>query len=428
MVNPSVGANLVAYGQFESSWGERASGNYLTFRGYSFTGFAGQQPLATEPLLGAGREPSAPYQQPFDVSPSVVAPVDHRLLPYHLKSLLGASQAAVQVGARGYIEFLVQPTAAQHIAINGQNWTFRASGASGEETNIGASLQATIDALVNDLNASVDAQISPMTYSRLGNRLVIQHDTADSSGNSVAISAGTTTARVSKATLYGGGQYRHEFRSGATGDLPSLTFQIDSPALAGGDRYLITEGIVWGQLEVDMTRSEQPRATFTGRGETAAFEASSVAGTPTAPAISLFSAFQSYLLINDIAAEQVWQARLSFDNGLLVNELLTDSGLIGGLVPGQISASLEISARFADHLLAQQQAAGNTVSVRFGYLDRASGAEVVFVFDKLHLPRPAVDFSTSGFTDVVYEALADRSDSSARSMTVYVYKDVASYA
>lgn len=428
MPTPAIGANLVAYGQFESTWGVRSTDNYLTFRGYSFTGFAGQQPLATEPLLGAGREPSAPYLQPFDVSPSIVAPIDQRLLPYHLRSLLGPSQAAVQVGARGYIEFLAQPTAAQYITINGQNWTFRASGATGEETNIGASLQATIDALVTGLNASVDAEISPMTYSRLGNRLVIQHDTADTSGNSVAISAGTTTARVSKATLYGGGQYRHEFRSGLATDLPSMTFQIDSPALAGGNRYLITEGVIWGQLEIDMTRADQPRATFTGRGETAAFEASSVAGTPTAPTVALYSPFQSYLLVNDIAAEQVWQAKLNFDNGLLVNELLTDSGLIGGLIPGQISASLEISARFADHLLAQQQAAGNTVSMRFGYLDKVTGSEVVFDFDKVHLPRPAVDFSTAGFTDVVYGSVVDRSETTARSMTVYVYNDVASYA
>lgn len=428
MTTPAVGANLTALGQFETTWGTRATGNYLTFRAYSFSGFAGSQPLATEPLLGAGREPSTPYLQPFDVAPSAVVPVDFRLFPYHLKSLLGASQSAVQVGSRGYIEFTAQPTAAQYITINGQNWTFRASGATGPETNIAGSLQATIDALVTNLNASVDSDITPMTYSRLGNRLIIQHDTASSAGDTVAISAGTTTARASKATLYGGGQYRHEFRSGTTSLLPSMTFEIDSPALAGGNRYLITEGVTWGSCEINMTRSEPPRATFNGRAETAALEASSIGGTATVPTVELFSSFESQLLINDIAADQVWAARLNYDNGLLVNELLTDNGLIGGILPGQIALNVEVSARFADHLLHQQQAAGNTVTMRFGYLDKTSGTEVVFVLEKLHLPKPAIDFATSGFTDVVYGTFGDKGTSPARSMTVYVYNDVGSYA
>lgn len=77
----------------------------------------------------------------------------------------------------GAFKFTGQPTNGQNIVINGQTWTFVTSGATGPQTNIGGSLSATLTQLATDLNASVDADITPCTYTaRYGNLLEVTMD------------------------------------------------------------------------------------------------------------------------------------------------------------------------------------------------------------------------------------------------------------
>jgi hypothetical protein len=100
----------------------------------------------------------------------------------------------------GWYKFSGQPTNGQNIVLNGQTWTFVTSGAAGPQTNIGASLSATLTALATDLNASVDADLTPCTYTaRYGDRLeVVMDSPTQGVDEPFVLTAGTT----SNATVY----------------------------------------------------------------------------------------------------------------------------------------------------------------------------------------------------------------------------------
>ncbi|MEZ5782059.1 MAG: hypothetical protein R3D70_10585 [Rhizobiaceae bacterium] len=59
--------------------------------------------------------------------------------------------------ATGDITFTTNPAADTAVSIAGTAVTFKASGAAGNEVNIGADLAATLTALASMLNASADA-------------------------------------------------------------------------------------------------------------------------------------------------------------------------------------------------------------------------------------------------------------------------------
>jgi len=97
---------------------------------------------------------------------------------------------------QGRIRFTANPAAASTVTINGVVWTFVASGATGNQTNIQATLALTMTQLAADLNASVNASITPATYyEHDGNLLSVIHDTAGASGEAftLAASAGIVT-------------------------------------------------------------------------------------------------------------------------------------------------------------------------------------------------------------------------------------------
>ena len=107
--------------------------------------------------------------------------------------------------ARGYIDFTQQPADGQNIVINAKTWTFKSSGATGLQSNIGATLADTITNLAAALNASADGGISTQTYLADGNRLWVAVDAVGVAGNAFTLTAGTTTgATASGATLAGG--------------------------------------------------------------------------------------------------------------------------------------------------------------------------------------------------------------------------------
>jgi hypothetical protein len=125
--------------------------------------------------------------------------------------------ATVQTKAAGSITFAGQPLANSTIALNGVAWTFVSGTPAGNQTQIGANVDATLTALATALNASADAQVSKCTYTAntTDDRLEIQFDTPGSTGNVFTLAASANSnGMVSAATLTGGG-YGHEWLSGA---------------------------------------------------------------------------------------------------------------------------------------------------------------------------------------------------------------------
>lgn len=126
----------------------------------------------------------------------------------------------------GDISFSGQPTASDTIIINGNTWTFVASGATGNETNIGGSLALTLDALVIDLNASGIASIAFAAYSNDGTKLIVHYKTPGTGGDAFTIDAsGTSVATASGATLSGGGSGAAVLNS-STGDITGGTITV----------------------------------------------------------------------------------------------------------------------------------------------------------------------------------------------------------
>lgn len=106
--------------------------------------------------------------------------------------------------ASGSVVFTANPSASHTITIGGTAWTFVASGATGPQTNIGASLAATLTALASALNASADANIAKGVYVATPTALIVFAKTAGTDGNAVTLASSNVNAVASAATLTGG--------------------------------------------------------------------------------------------------------------------------------------------------------------------------------------------------------------------------------
>jgi hypothetical protein len=117
-----------------------------------------------------------------------------------------AATAQVQPAkASGGITIPTQPTANQTLSIGGTTVTFVATGATGNQVNIGANVAATLVALAAFLNASADVNISKATYTVVGSVLQVSFDVPGAGGNSFPLATNVTGASVSGSTLSGGG-------------------------------------------------------------------------------------------------------------------------------------------------------------------------------------------------------------------------------
>lgn len=183
-------------------------------------------------------------------------------------------QLAPAVAASGSIAFAVNPVADSTITLNGTAWTFKTSGATGAQTNIGASLSATLATLVTNLNASADAQVTKCTYFAGSDTLFIEFDTVGTSGNSFTLAASVAT--VSGSTLTGGAAAPGSAAAGLTRDIPRTKAEIG--ALFGNRSHVAMEARAY--RDVNAVTNVDVIALADGAG-TAATAAIAWSGTAT---------------------------------------------------------------------------------------------------------------------------------------------------
>ena len=117
----------------------------------------------------------------------------------------GSGSGSAGTAATGDIAFSANPSNTQTIILDGVTWTFVTAGASGNQTNIGVSLAATLTQLASDLNASGNTSIALASYSGTsGTSLAVTYKTVGAIGNTYTLGAGTAGSGVSAATLTGG--------------------------------------------------------------------------------------------------------------------------------------------------------------------------------------------------------------------------------
>ena len=195
----------------ESAYGTKPTGNWEKFA-FNSSDLSAEQNLIASELLGQGREPRAPFRDVINDAGNMVVPVEARDFGRWLQFLLGNPTSA-GVAATGDITFTANPSAGHSINVNGTTWQFVASGATGNQTNIGASLAATLTQLATDLNASAVGNITPATYANVGGtKLGITHDTLGAVGNAFTIGSGNPNGVVSGATLSGGGLHPYLYQ------------------------------------------------------------------------------------------------------------------------------------------------------------------------------------------------------------------------
>jgi hypothetical protein len=127
------------------------------------------------------------------------------LVPEQFNNVLGP------IPAQGTATFSANPSANDTLTIAGSAVTFVASGATGLQVNIGATLAATLANLMTLLTTSADTGLVKCSYSLFGSVLTIAANQtvnagaqAGSAGNALTLAKSSTAITLSGATLSGG--------------------------------------------------------------------------------------------------------------------------------------------------------------------------------------------------------------------------------
>lgn len=408
---------------FESTYGINP-GTGFTKMPFISTTLGGEQPLLESEVLGFGRDPIAPARDAFDADGDVVIPLDLEYLGLWLKACFGAPTTAAAVAPSGSIAFSGQPAVNSTVTINGTVFTFVASGATGNQCNIGANLAATMTALAVVLNASVVAGVAAATYTGTATALTIVHDTLGLTGNAFTLAASIAPASngtVSGATLTGGAN-THTFVSG-NWSLPSLSLETQMPEVP---RFAAYPGFVVDQLSWEMKRKSYLQGTVKLIGQSENIAATTGAGTLATLNYTRFGQFNGTILRDGAQMANITQARITYQNNLERIESIRGDGKIESADPSIAACSGQLVARFSDLTLFNQAIAGTPCALLFSLVINAS-ARFDFTAHSVYLPRPRAEIQGPSGIDATFDWQAALATSPARMATAVLTNSVAGY-
>lgn len=408
---------------YESTYGT-APGSGYNIMPFAKVELGAEQPLVESELLGLGRDPQAPVRDAVMVTGSIDVPVDQIGIGYWLKALLGAPTTVGAVAATGTITFSAQPAVNSTVTINGTVFTFVASGATGNQSNIGGSLAATLTSLAVVLNASVVAGVIPTTYGSTATTLTFVYDTLGLAGNAFTIAASVSPASngtVSAATLTGGAN-SHTFTSGGF-TLPSMAVEVQNPDVPYFEMYA---GLILGSMKFNIARTGLLTATGELVGQGSLPATATAAGSPTAFAIARFGVFSAAVKRNGANLGAIVSADLTYDNNVDPVEVIRADGKIDGVDPTIASLKGSIVARFADSMLLDQAVAGTDCSLEFSWTASAS-ASLTLTAHSAWLPRPKRAIDGPAGVQVSFDWIGAKAVSPARMFTAVLINQVAAY-
>ncbi len=383
-----------------------------------------EQPLGDDPLLGRGRNAQDPYRGLITDEGRIEIPLDLRGSGFWLTGLFG-DPATTQTKAAGNIVFSGQPAPNSTLTLNGVAWTFVTGTPSGNQTQIGADIDATLVAVASDLNGSADAEIAKCTYTaNTTDRLEIEFDTAGTTGNSFTLAASANSGgSVSAATLTGGG-YRHEWLSGGD-DIPSFTFEIGHPQLLTPVffRHL---GTVMESLVFEMGREGPANGTvqLVARGEEKTML--TIDATPDTFTLKRFSQGRGFIRRGGQPLAGVTGGNLSFSNNLERVRVIRDDGRIEAADPTIATCTGAMTVRFDGATLVAEATNGDPVAIEYGF-SMAEGWFLTFELFRVFLPKPKYAVSGPGGVEASFDWRAAYDDSSASMLRARLLNDVASY-
>jgi hypothetical protein len=418
------GANAVMAAVFETTYGVTPGAGFRKMPFVS-ANLGEQQSLIESDLLGYGRDPLTPAYDLVSNESDIVVPMDHRNIGFWLKGLFGNPVTVATVAAKGSILFSAQPAVNSTIAINGTAFTAVASGATGNQFNIGANLAATLTNIVTVLNASVVAGILAATYAQTGgNTLTITHDTLGLSGNSFTLAASTapvSNGTVSAATLTGGAN-GHTYVSG-TQNLPSMSIEVGLPDVPF---FGMNYGARANSLSVQAQRSGLLSATVNVIAQGEATAIATAAGALTVAEVERFSQFQGSITRNGAVLGNIVSAELMYSNNLEKIEVIRSDGRIADLDPGIVKCSGNLNARFQDTSLLDQATARTPCEIAFGWTIDASRS-LTFTAHRVFLPRGNRQIQGPGGIQMPFAWAAALDPVLLKTCTVVLTNDLASY-
>ena len=271
------------------------------------------------------------------------------------------------MAATGSITFSAQPAVNSTVTINGTAFTFVASGATGNQVNIGANLAATMTALAVALNASVVAGVALATYTGTATALTMVYDVLGSTGNTFTLAASTTPASngtVSAATLTGG-LNAHTFHVGQLDPAQHVHRSRDAGGAALCDVFRLRPGLRCpGQMERSGLLGA--KAMLVAQGEAVA--GATAAGTPAAIALKRFGHFNGAIKRDGLALGNIVSADLTYANNLDRIETIRSDAKIDGADPTIAALTGKIEVRFADTTLLTQAINGTAAALEFSYV------------------------------------------------------------
>ncbi len=411
---------------FESTYGLPPGSGYRSMPFAPGTRMGSSRPLLENELMGFGRDPLAPVLDAETATGEIVTPVDTESWGVWLRAAFGTAVVAGVVAATGSIAFAAQPAVNATVTINGTVFTFVASGATGNQCNIGGSLAVTMTNLATVLNASVVPGVAAATYTGAAAALNIVHDTLGHAGNAFTLAASTSpasNATVSGATLTGGAN-THTWNSGAAA-LPSLAIEMGYPQVPG---FEMSAGSVVDSLRWSMRRSGLLTARVGLIAQGATMAAVTGAGTPTSfttPPVR-FSPFNGDIRRDGVALANIVSADIEYMNNLDPVETIRADGRIDGIDPSVASLKGKVTVRFADLTLFNQAVAGTPCELQFRHI-RSASESFTYTAHAVYLERPQIQAEGPKGIQVEFDFMAARAISPPRLSTAVLTNGVAVY-
>ena len=422
MAGRAFGANARRAVAFEASYGAiPAAGTAWKRLAFVSSALGEEGGLIEDDLLGLGREPQDPTDDVLNNTGDVVVPVDARAFGYWLKLYFGAPTSGNGDAATGKIVFSAQPAADSIVTIAGVPFTFKATGATGNQVNLGADLAATITALVAKLNASADAGVAAATYSGDATTLTITHDTLNATGNAFTIAAGAGSNGTASGDTLSGGTYAHVFTTGAS-TLPSVSIEDGNPEIPSYSTHFGAKG---NTMRIQMQRSGQLNATLglIAQGETEPAPASGSTGSTTVQ-VARFAQATGEVTDDGEVLATVRTAELNFSNNLDLDETIRADRRINGADPGKVAVSIRLSLNFVDRDSVNRVGTKYPRALTFGWKNAVGS--LMFSMPRVFLPRAKRAISGPG--GILAEHNGQASGAQAASMTITLKNDIASYA
>jgi len=410
------GANAVMAAVFEATYGVTPG---TGFRKLPFVSanLGEEQSLIESDLLGYGRDPLTPAYDVVSNESDIVVPMDHRNIGFWLKGLFGNPTTVATVAARGSLTLLANLIANDTVTVDGVVYTAVASGATGQQFNIGANAAATAPAMAAIINPS--ANVAAVATGAVVN---LTAKALGLAGNARALST-NAAARItlSGATLTGGAN-GHTFVSG-TQTLPSMSIEVGLPDVPF---FGMNYGARANSLSIQAQRSGLLSATVNVIAQGEATAVTTGAGTPTALDVERFSQFQGSITRNGAVLGNIVSAELMYSNNLEKIEVIRSDGRIADIDPGIVKCSGNLNARFQDTSLLDQATARTPCEIAFGWTIDASRSLLVTAH-RVFLPRGNRQIQGPGGIQMPFAWQAALDPVLNKTCTVVLTNDVASY-